>query len=214
MKTLSTRSKGLRMCDLFVQSVRSHAADVELKKTLVVAIQKLEGDGYILNTIPNRCSSKIGLKVDTSEATSHVGRHKDVRDSNLGEEQESDVVDEESKSEVEDVMMKTTSFMTFNRVEWTLRRKSYMSVGNDDYVQGSHLKNFCLQSFDLILRTNGSSFDSISGMPLRDMEFIQNHTNILIHDDKLCYNKEELVMEHETLFSNVTNEQQNVYTKV
>ncbi|GKE33879.1 zinc knuckle CX2CX4HX4C containing protein, partial [Tanacetum coccineum] len=37
-------------------------ADVELKKTLVVAIQKLEGDGYILNTIrieyewePPRC---------------------------------------------------------------------------------------------------------------------------------------------------------------
>ncbi|GKE88216.1 hypothetical protein Tco_1565691, partial [Tanacetum coccineum] len=76
-----------------------------------------------------------------------------------------------------------------------------------------HLKNFCLQSFDLILRTNGSSFDSISGMPLRDMEFIRNHTNILIHDDKLCYNKEELVMEHETLFSNVIGEQQKVYTK-
>nr|GEV31895.1 hypothetical protein [Tanacetum cinerariifolium] len=51
-----------------------------------------------------------------------------------------------------------------------------------------------------------------SGMPLPDMEFIRNHTNILIHDE-LCYNKDELVTEHETLFSNLTSEQKNVYTK-
>nr|GEU51748.1 hypothetical protein [Tanacetum cinerariifolium] len=58
-----------------------------------------------------------------------------------------------------------------------------------------------------------SSLDSFLWMPLPDMEFIRNHTNILIHDE-LCYNKDELVMEHETLFSNLTSEQKNVYPKV
>lgn len=45
------------------------------------------------------------------------------------------------------------------------------------------------------------------------MEFIRNHTKVLIHDE-LCYNKEELATEHDTLFSNMTSEQQHVYTKV
>nr|GEV90231.1 hypothetical protein [Tanacetum cinerariifolium] len=80
-------------------------------------------------------------------------------------------------------------------------------------LRDTHLKNLCLQSIDSILRTNGSSLDSFPGMPLLDMEFIRNHTNILIHDE-LCYNKDELVTEHETLFLNLTTEQKNVYTKV
>ncbi|PWA55699.1 hypothetical protein CTI12_AA215430 [Artemisia annua] len=57
-------------------------------------------------------------------------------------------------------------------------------------LRDSHLKNLCLQSIDSILRTNGSILDSLSGMPLPDMEFIRNHTNISIHEE-LCYNKEE-----------------------
>ncbi|GJS08334.1 hypothetical protein Tco_0365130 [Tanacetum coccineum] len=65
-------------------------------------------------------------------------------------------------------------------------------------LRDTHLKNLCLQSIDSILRTNGSSLDSFPGMPLPDMEFIRNHTNVLIHDE-LCYNKDELVTEHETL---------------
>nr|GEX81184.1 uncharacterized protein [Tanacetum cinerariifolium] len=80
-------------------------------------------------------------------------------------------------------------------------------------LRDTHLKNLCLQSIDSILRTNGSSLDSFPGMPLRDIEFIWNHTNILIHN-KLYYNKDELVTEHETLFLNLTTEQKYVYTKV
>nr|GEU35617.1 uncharacterized protein [Tanacetum cinerariifolium] len=80
-------------------------------------------------------------------------------------------------------------------------------------LRDTHLNNLCLKSIDSILRTNGSSLDSFPGMPLPDMEFIRNHTNILIHNE-LCYNKDKLVTEHETLFLNLTTEQKNVYTKV
>ncbi|GJQ89251.1 hypothetical protein Tco_0000390 [Tanacetum coccineum] len=87
-------------------------ADVELKKTLVVAIQKLEGDGYILNTI------RIEYEWN------HLGKNK-----------ESDVIDEESKSEVEDVYDETTSFMTFKSRGET-EKKSLYECWKDDYDQG------------------------------------------------------------------------------
>ncbi|GJT54168.1 hypothetical protein Tco_0989222 [Tanacetum coccineum] len=78
---------------------------------------------------------RLGLKVDTSEATSPLGRHKDVADSNIGKNKESDVVDEESKSEVEDVYDETTSFMTFKSRGGT-EKKSLYECWKDDYDQG------------------------------------------------------------------------------
>nr|GEY10165.1 putative diphthine methyl ester synthase [Tanacetum cinerariifolium] len=46
-----------------------------------------------------------------------------------------------------------------------------------------------------------------------DLEFLQNHANTLIHDE-LCYNRDELRMDHENLFSSLTTKQQSVYCKV
>ena len=76
-----------------------------------------------------------------------------------------------------------------------------------------HAKNLILQDIDAILRSMGSSMKNISSMLLPDLEFLQNHTNALIHDE-LCYNRDELKMEHENLFSSLTEEQQSVYGKV
>ncbi|GJX76229.1 uncharacterized protein Tco_0323040 [Tanacetum coccineum] len=76
-----------------------------------------------------------------------------------------------------------------------------------------HIKNLILQDIDAILRKNGSCLSNIASMPLPDLEFLQNHANTLIHDE-LCYNKDELRMEHENLFSSLTTEQQSVYGKV
>ncbi|GKB70578.1 ATP-dependent DNA helicase PIF1-like protein [Tanacetum coccineum] len=66
---------------------------------------------------------------------------------------------------------------------------------------------------ECILRSNGSSLQNISSMPLPDLEFLQNYTNTLIHDE-LCYNRDELKMEHANLFASLTQEQQSVYGKV
>ncbi|GKD72870.1 putative DNA helicase Pif1-like protein, partial [Tanacetum coccineum] len=104
----------------------------------------------------------------------------------------------------------SNTYFTLNTCRILIR---FFAIFLELELRDTHLKNLCLQSIDSILRTNGSSLDSFPGMPLPDMEFIRNHTNVLIHDE-LCYNKDELVTEHETLFSNLTSEQKNVYTKV
>ncbi|GJS84949.1 putative diphthine methyl ester synthase [Tanacetum coccineum] len=76
-----------------------------------------------------------------------------------------------------------------------------------------HIKNLILKDIDAILRSNGSSLQNISSMPLPDLEFLQNYTNTFIHDE-LCYNRDELKMEHANLFASLTQEQQSVYGKV
>nr|GEU96678.1 uncharacterized protein [Tanacetum cinerariifolium] len=97
---------------------------------------------------------------------------------------------------------------------WQERKRGYAVDDDREYIDaieeenswacGEYArKNLCLQSIDLIICTNRNSLDS----------FLGNHTNILMHGE-LCYNKDELVTEHETLFSNLTSEQKNVYTKV
>ncbi|GJY75445.1 ATP-dependent DNA helicase PIF1-like protein [Tanacetum coccineum] len=68
-------------------------------------------------------------------------------------------------------------------------------------------------SLDKLLRRNGSSLSSISGMPLPDLEFLENHINTLIHDE-ICYNPDLLREEHERLFPSLTAEQKIVYTRV
>ncbi|GKA41174.1 putative diphthine methyl ester synthase [Tanacetum coccineum] len=65
----------------------------------------------------------------------------------------------------------------------------------------------------VMLLTNESSLSSISGMPLPDLEFLENHTNTLIHD-KISYNPDLLRAEHERLFLRLTAEQKIIYTRV
>ncbi|GJW93384.1 ATP-dependent DNA helicase PIF1-like protein [Tanacetum coccineum] len=73
-----------------------------------------------------------------------------------------------------------------------------------------HIKNLILKDIDAILRKNGSCLSNISSMPLPDLEFLQNHANTLIHDE-LCYNRDELRIDHENLFSSLTTEQHSRY---
>ncbi|GJT78412.1 ATP-dependent DNA helicase PIF1-like protein [Tanacetum coccineum] len=80
-------------------------------------------------------------------------------------------------------------------------------------IRARHRKNLCLQYIDKLLRRNGSSLSSISGMPLPDLEFLENHINTLIHDE-ICYNPDLLREEHERLFPSLTAEQKIVYTRV
>nr|GEW51954.1 polypyrimidine tract-binding protein homolog 2-like isoform X1 [Tanacetum cinerariifolium] len=75
-----------------------------------------------------------------------------------------------------------------------------------------HIKNIILKDIDAILRKNGSCLSNISSMPLPDLEFLQIYANTFIHDE-LCYNRDELRMDHENLFSSLTTEQQSVYCK-
>ncbi|GKD16700.1 hypothetical protein Tco_1205858 [Tanacetum coccineum] len=121
-------------------------ADVELKKTLVVAIQKLEGDGYILNTIRIEYE-RNHLGVEGMKKNAQMTRQETTssnpfdaltmveNDDELGKNKESDVIDEESKSEVEDVYDETTSFMTFKSRGET-EKKSLYECWKDDYDQG------------------------------------------------------------------------------
>ncbi|PWA71630.1 ulp1 protease family, C-terminal catalytic domain-containing protein [Artemisia annua] len=66
-------------------------------------------------------------------------------------------------------------------------------------IRERHRKNLCLKYIDILLRKNGSSLSSINGMPLPDLEFLENHTNSLIHDE-ICYDPDLLKAEHDTLF--------------
>ena len=50
-------------------------------------------------------------------------------------------------------------------------------------------------------------------MPLPDLEFLENHTNSVIHD-KICYDTDLLKAEHDTLFPSLTPEQKIVYQRV
>ncbi|GJX27033.1 ATP-dependent DNA helicase PIF1-like protein [Tanacetum coccineum] len=80
-------------------------------------------------------------------------------------------------------------------------------------IHERHRKNLCLQYIDKLLRRNGSSLSSISRMPLPDLEFLENHTNSLIHDE-ICYNPDLLKAEHERLFPSLTAEQKIIYARV
>ena len=80
-------------------------------------------------------------------------------------------------------------------------------------IRERHRKNLCLKYIDILLRKNGSSLSSINGMPLPDLEFLENHTNSLIHDE-ICYDPDLLKAEHDTLFPSLTPEQKIVYQRV
>nr|GFB45911.1 ATP-dependent DNA helicase PIF1-like [Tanacetum cinerariifolium] len=67
-------------------------------------------------------------------------------------------------------------------------------------------------SLDKLLRRNGSSL-VLSGMPLPDLEFLENHTNSLIHDE-ISYHLNLLRAEHKRLFPSLTAKQKIVYTRV
>nr|GEU98854.1 hypothetical protein [Tanacetum cinerariifolium] len=68
-----------------------------------------------------------------------------------------------------------------------------------------HIKNLILKDIDAILHKNRSCLSNISSIALPNLEFLQNHANTLIHDE-LCYNRDELRMDHENLFSSLTTE--------
>nr|GEW42354.1 ATP-dependent DNA helicase PIF1-like [Tanacetum cinerariifolium] len=80
-------------------------------------------------------------------------------------------------------------------------------------IHEHHRKNLCLQYIDKLLCRNESSLSFISGMPLPDLEFLEDHTNTLIHDE-ICYNPNLLRGEHERLFPSLTAEQKIIYTRV
>nr|GEW42352.1 hypothetical protein [Tanacetum cinerariifolium] len=95
----------------------------------------------------------------------------------------------------------------------SLKEDVYVCQPEDLEIRERHRKNLCLQYIDKLLCRNESSLSSISGMPLPDLDFIENHTNTLIHDE-ICYNPNLLRGEHERLFPSLTAEQKIIYTRV
>nr|GEW52371.1 hypothetical protein [Tanacetum cinerariifolium] len=89
----------------------------------------------------------------------------------------------------------------------------YRRREDDLEMRERHIKNLILKDMDAILRKNRSCLSNISSMPLPDLEFLQNYANTLIHNE-VCYNRDELRMDHKNLFSSLTTEQQSVYCKV
>nr|GEU77537.1 hypothetical protein [Tanacetum cinerariifolium] len=95
-----------------------------------------------------------------------------------------------------------------------IKHEQRLLLKNPDLeIRERHRKNICLQYIDKLLRRNGSSLSSISGMPLPDLEFLENHPNSLIHDE-ICCNPDLLRAEHERLFSSITTKEKIVYIRV
>nr|XP_043611794.1 uncharacterized protein LOC122583457 [Erigeron canadensis] len=74
-------------------------------------------------------------------------------------------------------------------------------------------KNHALAKIEQLLVANGSSLKNIPNMPFPDYIVIQESCNMLIHRE-LCYDQKLMNDLHNTLYSTMTDEQKDVYTRV
>ncbi|GJY94908.1 hypothetical protein Tco_0511269 [Tanacetum coccineum] len=87
---------------------------------------------------------KEAEKVDTSREKSPLRENNDVADSNIGKNKESDVVNEESESDMENVYKETGSFMASKSGGGGgTRKKSLYERWKDDYYYNTYEDDEC-----------------------------------------------------------------------
>ncbi|KAL2928062.1 ATP-dependent DNA helicase PIF4, partial [Bienertia sinuspersici] len=74
----------------------------------------------------------------------------------------------------------------------------------------AQLKNYTLAEVEKILNKNGNTLKRYSNLPFPDDIIISDGINKLIQDE-LRYDRASLQAEHNSLFSNLTDEQQEIY---
>ncbi|XP_071712987.1 uncharacterized protein [Rutidosis leptorrhynchoides] len=75
------------------------------------------------------------------------------------------------------------------------------------------LYNLALAKIEKMLNSSGNSLKNIANMPYPDYEYIDNSCNMMIQDE-MSYDMHNLQVEHETLFSTMTDEQKCVYNTI